>query len=420
MPGLLFPAYQKFYNALSSLDRFNKEANFFDNTSCLDSFFSEYRNVTFAIQSQLAHTPFIKTYETNRDKYLTDHWFVDKRNETVKQKPFQLIKEIAITIFLPFGGFKVLNERFSVEEDEPLDSLINDVKGAFEKINEQEVFFSASFYFHEANSDIDLLEKVIQGITAMKNFMAEMDREIGEDCALCNQLKERIGKIGSGVMPYDMVLTNDYVYYPQEDRFERAERMAMMMKVGDKVANRLPLTIITQNALLNYDGTPFGNFTIMHAILRTVHPGMDPMPAMMIVFEDETYVLEAFYSDIKTTMYRKLYETARTVTTNNVTEVCFMGMYSVMEQEKNEPYPEISKERLKLAAFDMMVCASVDKDLNEKEYVFHGKEMERPEYVFRVMKEGPQKQLGITRTNLFPIWYAFKQKKEKQIAEAGV
>lgn len=420
MPGLLYPAYQKFYSALSSLDRFNKEADFFDNTSCLDNFFSEYRNITFAIQSQLAHTPFIKTYETNRDKYLTDHWFVEKRNETVKQKPFQLIKEIAIIIYLPFGGFTVLNERFSVGEDAPLDSLINDVKGAFAKVNGQEVFFSASFYFHEANSDIDLLEKVIQGINTMKYFMAVMDQEIGEDCPLCNQLKERIGKIGIGVMPYDMILTNDYVYYPQEDRFERAARQAMMMMGGDKVANRLPLTIITQTPLLNYDGTTFGNFTIMHAILRTVYHGLDPMPAIMIVFEDETYDLEAFNSDIKTTTYRKLHETAKIVATENVVEVCFMGMYSVMEQEKNEPYPEISKERLKLAAFDMMVCASVDKDLNEKEYVFHGKEMERPEYVFRVMKEGPQKQLGITRTNLFPIWYAFKQKKDKQIAEAGV
>ena len=416
MPGLLYPAYQKFYSALSSLDRFNKEADFFDNTSCLDTFFSEYRNITFVIQSQLAHTSFIKAYEINRDKYLTDHWFVEKRNETTKQKPFQLIKEIAITIYLPFGGFTVLNERFSAEGDESLDSLINDIKGALTKLNEQEVFFSASFCFHEVNSDIDLLKKIIQGINAMKNFMAEMDREIGEDCPLCNQLKEKIGKTGIGAIPYDMILTNDYVYYPQEDRFERAARQTMTMLGGNKVANRLPLTVITQTPLLNYDGTTFGNFTIMHAIFRTVYSGMDPMPVIMIVFEDETYDLEAFNSDIKTTMYRKWYETANTVATKNVAEVCFMGMYSVMVQEKYEPYPEISKERLKLASFDMMVCASVDKDLNEKEYVFHGKEMEHMEYVVHVMNAGPQKQLDITRTNLFPIWYAFKQKKDRQSA----
>ena len=30
MSGLLYPAYQKFYSALSNLERFNKESNFFD------------------------------------------------------------------------------------------------------------------------------------------------------------------------------------------------------------------------------------------------------------------------------------------------------------------------------------------------------------------------------------------------------
>ena len=92
MAGLLFPAFQKFYSALSNLERFNQEANFFDNISCIDSFFSEYRNITFTIQNSLKHTDYFSIYEKNRDKYLTDHWFVEKRNETIKQKSFQLVK----------------------------------------------------------------------------------------------------------------------------------------------------------------------------------------------------------------------------------------------------------------------------------------------------------------------------------------
>lgn len=39
MSDYLFPALQKYYSALNSLERFNKEANFFDNISALDSFF---------------------------------------------------------------------------------------------------------------------------------------------------------------------------------------------------------------------------------------------------------------------------------------------------------------------------------------------------------------------------------------------
>ncbi len=123
MPGLLYPAYQKFYRALSSLDRFRKESNFFDNIACLDTFFSEYRNATFAIQSQLKHTEYFKDYETNRDKYLTDHWFVEKRNETTKQQPFQLQKKIVIYVYTPSEEFLIAERQFTAEDDVPLDSL---------------------------------------------------------------------------------------------------------------------------------------------------------------------------------------------------------------------------------------------------------------------------------------------------------
>ena len=68
--GLLYSAYHKLYNALSSLEKFEKGTNFFDNISHLDNFFSEYRNVTFMIQKSLANTEFLAIYEENRKKYL--------------------------------------------------------------------------------------------------------------------------------------------------------------------------------------------------------------------------------------------------------------------------------------------------------------------------------------------------------------
>ena len=75
MPGLLFPAYQKLYSALSHLERFDKESNFFDNISAIDNFFNEYRNITFVMQESLRHTEHFDAYEKNRDQFLTDHWF---------------------------------------------------------------------------------------------------------------------------------------------------------------------------------------------------------------------------------------------------------------------------------------------------------------------------------------------------------
>src|SRR5579862_1975826 len=100
--GLLYPALHKFYSALSSLEKFEKGTNFFDNIGYLDNFFSEYRNITFVLQHSLAHTDFLVTYETLRNKYLVNSvgkWFVEKRNEVLKQQPFDLEKRIVITVY---------------------------------------------------------------------------------------------------------------------------------------------------------------------------------------------------------------------------------------------------------------------------------------------------------------------------------
>jgi len=413
MPGLLFPAYQKFYSALSNLERFDKEANFFDNISAIDAFFTEYRNITFVMQAALKHTEFFAAYEKNRDHYLTDHWFVEKRNETIKQKPFELIKEVKITLYLPFGGFTFSEKKYSVEKDAPLESIFSDIKEDLEKVDKHEVCFSVSFSFHEAESNIDLLEKLLQGIASMKKFMGAMEKDIEEDCALCDQLKEKIDNIHIDDMPLDFLLVNDYTYYPEKDYFDRAERVSMMLgHEYKKVANRCPISGITQTKYFNYDGTIFGNFTLMHSMLRAITPSVNIMPVIMVVYDDGTYDMDAFDATLKTTMYRKLSETAYLVETENITEVCYMCMYSSIPITPDTP--RTSRERLKLSTKDIMVCAGIDKSLNEKEYVFDGELMKNIEYVACVMENGRKDKLDVSAINLFPIKCAFEKKISKE------
>lgn len=414
MPGLLFPAYQKLYSALSLLERFDKESNFFDNISAIDNFFNEYRNITFVMQESLRRTEFFSAYEKNRDQFLTDHWFVDKRNETIKQKPFDLIKEVTVTLYLPFGGFTVSEKKYSVANDEQLESIFTALKDLLCKVDPHEVCFSVSFSFHEAGSDIDLLKRVLQGISSMKSFMEAMERDVGEQCPLCNQLKEKINKIRIADVPLDFLLVNDYTYYPENDCFDKAARVSMMLSLdGKKAATRRPLSGLTQAEHFNYDGTPFGNFTFMHAMLRAIQPGLDIMPAIMVVYDDETYDLDAFDATMKTTMYRKLMETARLVEGQNVTEVCYMSLYSSVPITPDTP--RTSRERIQQSTSDILACASIDRALHEKEYVFDGKQMENMKYVACIMKNGMSKQLGVSATNLFPIRCAF----EKKLTEAS-
>jgi len=410
MSGLLFPAYQKLYSALSHLERFDKESNFFDNISAIDNFFNEYRNITFVMQKFLRHTEFLDAYEKNRAQYLTDHWFVEKRNETIKQKPFELIKEVIITLYLPFGGFTVSEKKYSVSDDEPMEAIFAELKDLLGKVNPYEVCFSVSFSFHEDGSDIDLLKRVLQGISSMKKFMEAMEQDVGERCALCDQLKERINNIHLTDVPLDFLLVNDYTYYPDKDLFDKAERGSIMLSLdGEKVATRRPLLELTQAEHFNYDGTVFGNFTLMHAMLRVLCPGMDIMPVIMVVYEDDTYDLEVFDATMKTTMYRKLMETARLVDEQNVVEICYVSLYS--NTSITPDTPRTSRERIQQSTSDILVCASIDKALREKEYVFDGKNMENIEYVTSVMKNGLREQLAVSVTNLFPIKCAFERKQ---------
>ena len=418
MAGSLYPAYQKLYSALTNLEKFGNESDFFDNISCLDGFFSEYRNITFMLQKALKGTKYYSCYEKNRERYLTDHWFVEKRNETTKEIPFQLVKEVLIAVYTPVMGFPIFSKQYSVESDTPISVLISEIKSQFGEINEKEVFFSAIFSFHEKGSNDELLNRLQSGISAMMSFMTAMEKDIGETCALCDELKSRIEHAKIVVAPIDFLQAIDYVYYPERDSFDRAERASMAFLPGsDKTISHMPLSELTNKSVFKADGTAFASFTLMHAFLRCINSETEIFPAIMVVYGDGTYDLDAFLSTLKTTTYRKINEVANQILNDNVIEVCYMCMYSNIPFSQ-EAMKMTSGERLEMSASDIMVCASIDDRLNEKEYVFDGKSMAKPDYVACVIKNGQSNSLNLSRNNLFPIWYAFKQKHEKpQLSE---
>ena len=410
MSELLYPAYQKLYSALCNLERFDKETNFFDNISSLDGFFSEYRNITFVLQAQLKHMDdHYAAYLRNRDLYLKDHWFVDKRNETTKQHSFQLVKKIQLTLYFPDREVGVFNKEFSVENDKPLDSLLSELKEFFAKIDQVEVPFSVSFSFHEKNNDIDLLDKLVSGISSMLQFMEAMERDTMGNGILCDQLKAKIMGMKILLAPRDFLLVDDYVYYPCTGTFDRGSRLAAMPSAGYE-SKRLPLTSMIQN--INFDGTLFDKFTVMHAVLCGRQPGKrkDLMPVIMVVYNDGTYDLNVFQATVKTTMYRKVNETARLISSQDVKEVLYMSLYSSVPKGLSKL--ATSKERIEAAEVDLLVCACINERLEEKEYVFDGREIDKPEYVAHIMKNGMTDSLHASRLNLHPIWQAFSDKQK--------
>ena len=118
---ITLPAYQKFYSALSNLDRFRKENDFFDNISHLDTFFSEFRNITFVLQKSISNNADMKAiYVRLRNKYLINNiykWLNEKRVEITHERPFELEKQLAITIYKPSSTLALAPKVFTIEND---------------------------------------------------------------------------------------------------------------------------------------------------------------------------------------------------------------------------------------------------------------------------------------------------------------
>lgn len=406
MPGLLLPAYQKLYGALSSLDRFSKDKSFFDNISSLDNFFSEFRNITFVLQKSLAHTEYLEFYKENRDKYLSDcKWFVDKRNETTKEQPFQLVKQIDITIYLPDQGIRVYSQKYTVENDVEICTLVEKFRQMFFAANPIEVFFSAEFSFFENGNSVDIYDELMSGIQKMKTFMSAMKERINEPCELCEKIEQEMKKSKFITVPRDMFLIADYVYYPRKELFERASRVSLVMGGQKLTLPRMSVDCFNKGMFEKLGDGLFEKFVVMHVIQKNTNI----MPAIMIVYKDKTFELDAFNADMKTTLYRKINETAKKILTDEVKEVYFMQAYTYCPLSQ-DLLNMTSAERAGHAMSEILAFMKIDDELNEEEYVFEGKHLSCENYLVNQLKYGRTDNIDVGKNNVLPLIDAFKQK----------
>lgn len=406
MSSILYTAYQKFYSALSALEQFDKEEDFFDNISNLDKFLSEFRTVTLVLQKAIAHTEYKDLYDKNNKKYLSEcKWFITKRNEVTKEQPFQLVKQIEISIYLPFCGMDVLTKTFTVENDVEFSTLLNELKTFLCNDQTNEVFFSAKFSFYEKDTNEDLYDKLMIGIKAMKDFLGAMRQDIGEQCQLCDALSKKITEMHFLLLPRDILFMIDYVYYPCSDEFEQAGRMAMMFGAGGQMP-RIPLSNLDHGMFSQVGHNYFEKFIIMNTVIKTA----DLMPTIWIIYNDNTFTMDVFHSNIKTTIYRKMNETADNILKSDVKEVYCMMTYTLCDIE-TVATEMTSTERVLHGTEDYLTFIRVDKELNAEEYSFEGSKLEDLEYVCNQFQNGKKNKLDLGRLNLTPVIEGFKKKK---------
>ncbi|HRB71472.1 MAG TPA: hypothetical protein PK776_06450 [Flavobacterium sp.] len=402
--GLLYPALHKFYSALSNFAKFEKGTNFFDNITYLDSFFSEYRNITFVLQKSLAHTEHKETYEQLRNQYLVNDvckWFIDKRNEVLKQQPFDLEKRIVITIYSEENATSLPEQIFTVENDVKFSTIRESLKKNLIELDPLEVMFSAEFFFYENGHSKDLYDYCISGINHMKLFLTAMRKTVNQYCKLSDLLEEKIEKIDFYRIPKNMLFVDDYIYYCTKNRFEKGSRVEMFLEGGNI---RVPVERLNE---LYPVGDLFQQFQLMHLITFQMQNKL--LPTCLVLYDDNTFELSSFGGSIKTTIYRKLNEVARKIETDRIVGVYFvieMYIYNIKDVKKLD-----SKEKIKHAKNKILSFFMVDNNLTKMSRIYETDKISDMPSVIKKMLQKTNKSIPVPFMN--PIISEFEKLQAK-------
>lgn len=375
--GMLYPALHKFYNALSSLEKFEKGTNFFDNINYLDNFFSEYRNVTFVLQKSLAHTLFMPVYEKFRDQYLVNNvgkWFIEKRNKVLKQQPFNLQKRITITIYS--GQVLSLPELvFTIDNDVKISTIVDSLRGTFMKMGQLEVMFSAEFLFYESGHTEDLYDNLIFGINQMKLFLTDVKKAVDSECRLSDELERRIDKMNFYQVPKDLLFVDDYIFYCKNEYFEKASRVALQFGPH-------PIRVPIEKLNETYpDGDVFNKFELMHLVIFQMQKKL--LPTCMILYGDDTFELVTFGFSIKTTLYRKFNEIADRIESDKIVSILFVTEMYIYEKDKIENLD--SRERIRHAESEILAFYMIDKYLAVRTHGYDTIQIDDFKYIATIM-----------------------------------
>lgn len=376
--GLLYPALHKFYSALSSLEKFEKGSNLFDNISHLDNFFSEYRNITFVLQKSLAKTEFRPKYEKLRDKHLINDvgkWFVSKRNSTIKEQPFDLEKRITIKIYSGGDIYSLSEFIFTVENDVDYSTIVESLKETLLNSGQIEVFFSVEFTFYERGDKQDLYDNFILGITQMKLLLSGIKKEVNEECSLSEELDRKIEKLNFYKIPKDFLFVDDYVFNCKYKSFEKASRATFRFDTKNPI---LPIEFLDE---FSFDGDIFQKFEFLHVAIFQMQKNL--MPTCMIIYSDNTCELDSFESSIKTTVYRKFHEIANRIERDKIVNILFVTeMYTY---KPNEIKHLDSLERIKYAQNELLTFFMIDNQLSIKSSSYDTGKINDSKYVAYTM-----------------------------------
>jgi hypothetical protein len=392
---VLAPALQKYYSALKALYDFGQQGDFFDDVSNLDKFFSEFRNITFVVQKAVKTEEDKAFYSRLRTKYLageTLKWFVEARNKTTKEQPFDLKKELRFDLYSSTGVVEITDSRLVVNFEESFADVLDFIRTEFlRKYKLNEISFSVRIIFSESGSEVELYPRIKSGLIQMNEFIGALEDHFPCKCQLCTELKRKNTDLFFKVQAKELLFTRDYAL-ETENNLTQGDIVEMYLSKGE--GDPAPISTLR----LSLDNMLFGKsngclsdlflkFVSMHIVSFQLQEHQI-MPVFMMVYSDYTYRMIPFVATTKATFYRKVIEITEMSDFCEVDAVFYCGEYYVYDLDQ---FSEINEkpysERIPMAKAEVLAFYMIINGGNEMEIHFDEQRIDDMQYIAKQIQE---------------------------------
>jgi hypothetical protein len=373
----MYPVLQKYYSALRHAKGLTASGSLFDCISSLDSFLSEFRNITFVMQKQFNSQDDKQYYERLRDKHLVAphmRWFIDKRNETTKQAPFNLEKIITLEIYSSGDVLTLQRDAITVENDTTVDEIKTELIELLDSLSdEKEVFFSVRLSLQENGIGVDVVNLIHEGIGIMDSFLHEAMIHYPCNCSRCVHVKELIQKALKSVAANRFPFVWDAAIYNMDIKWgSRVETYfgdgsaSTILNPGIK---SMPVECFFHGRTPSNIIDLFAKLSLFLALMYRMQK-MEWMPTFFIVYTDGTMSISTFVFTLKSTLYRKAVEIAEEAKKGEILAVIFFGEVYSYSAETYGSLPTVYEDRVSLSESVMFSCYLIGKSNAESRSLY--------------------------------------------------
>lgn len=335
--------YQKYYNSLLQLDKVNIKNNLFENITYLDSFFSEFRNITFMIQSNCRNQEAKEIYSELRQKYLLNSkmkWFIEKRDEIIHQNPIDLKKRIEVSIYTLTGEKNIIDKIITIKDDNiTLENITENIVENLKHVETvPEVFLSAKFMMFDENDELDICEVIRFGVQVMHDFISEFDEKIANKCDTCQKLMRKTLNLIQSFVSKQISLIEDMsfntkskelIFYDKAQLLFGSKNGNIIKPLDKKIEKNSKGMFMSGNTFFE----KYDSFVLFHIFIARMQSEL--MSVYVILYEDSSYEFQPFIIFVKSTMYRIIADLCKKILKDKKIVAIFFMNEMFMYQKKD-------------------------------------------------------------------------------------